>query len=96
MNTPNPMADDPMATRSYEGRESPMSGTNKVYANGTGGGLRQRAARMGERLGDVTGRARERGTQVKETVTEYTGNHPFTAIALAFVAGMLLVAIARR
>jgi ElaB/YqjD/DUF883 family membrane-anchored ribosome-binding protein len=95
MNSPNPLADDPMANRSREGRDSPMSGAAHVHGS-EDGGLRQRAARVGERLGEVTGRARERGAQVKETVTEYTGTHPFTSIALAFVAGMLLVAIARR
>jgi ElaB/YqjD/DUF883 family membrane-anchored ribosome-binding protein len=95
MNSPNPTADEPMTNRDSEGRESPMSGATYVHERDDAG-LRRRAARVRERLGDATGRARERGAQVKETVTEYTGNHPFTSIALAFVAGMVLVAIARR
>ena len=95
MNTPNPMSDDGLSTYGHQDRESPLSGATHVYES-DGEGLRQRAARVGRRLGDVPGRARQRGAQVKDSVSEYTGNRPLTSLALEFVAGMLLVTLVRR
>lgn len=87
-------------TRNSEGSQSRgHEGLDPLGGEASGSGarpLRDKAARVTEKLGSAADRAREKGTQVREQVGEYTGNNPMTSLALAFVAGVLLTALLRR
>lgn len=87
-------------SRNAEGSASRTHETlDPLTGEPSGGGarpLRDKAARVTEKLGSAADRAREKSTQVRQQVGEYTGNNPMTSLALAFVAGVLLTVLMRR
>jgi ElaB/YqjD/DUF883 family membrane-anchored ribosome-binding protein len=82
---------DNLTSRAHEGLDTLAERANVAERR-----VRDKAAKVGEQATHAAGRARETGAQVKQTVSEYTGENPMMSLAIAFFAGVLLAAIARR
>ena len=82
---------DQLTSRAHEGLDTLADRANLAERR-----VREKAAKVGEQVDQAAGRAREKGAQVKQTVSAYTGENPMTSLAIAFFAGVLLAAIARR
>ncbi len=111
MSTPNPLGDDStgrgaagsgstltgsrtaenLTARAHEGIDQLAAGASAAERR-----VRDKAARMSEQLGTAADRAREKSMQMRQQVNDYTGSNPMTALALAFVAGVLLTVLMRR
>jgi ElaB/YqjD/DUF883 family membrane-anchored ribosome-binding protein len=84
-------ATDQLTSRAHEGLDTLAERANVAERR-----MRDKASQVSEQMGQTAGRAREKGAQVKQSVSTYTGENPMLALAIAFAAGMMLAAIARR
>jgi ElaB/YqjD/DUF883 family membrane-anchored ribosome-binding protein len=82
---------DQLTSRAHEGLDTLADRANVAERR-----VRDKAARVGEQASQAADRARQKSVQVRQTVSEYTGENPMMALAMAFFAGVLLAAIARR
>jgi ElaB/YqjD/DUF883 family membrane-anchored ribosome-binding protein len=82
---------DSLASRAHEGLDTLSERANVAERQ-----MRDKAAQVGEQVGQAAGRARAKGAQMKQVVSEYTGENPMLSLAIAFFAGVLLAAVARR
>jgi len=82
---------DTLTSRAHEGLDTLSERANVAERR-----VREKATKVSEQVGQAADRAREKGSQVKQTVREYTGQNPMMSLAIAFFAGIVLAAIARR
>jgi ElaB/YqjD/DUF883 family membrane-anchored ribosome-binding protein len=82
---------DTLTARAHEGLDTLAERANSAERR-----VRDKATRVSEQVGQAAGRARQKSAQVRQTVSEYTGENPMMSLAIAFFAGVLLAAIARR
>jgi ElaB/YqjD/DUF883 family membrane-anchored ribosome-binding protein len=82
---------DSLTSRAHEGLDTLSERANVAERR-----VRDKAAKVSEQVGQAAGRAREKSARMKQSVSEYTGENPIMALAIAFIAGVALMAITRR
>ena len=66
---------DQLTSRAHEGLDTLADRANLAERR-----VRDKAAKVGEQVGQAAGRARAKSAQVKQTVSEYTGENPMMSI----------------